>query len=544
MSQHTKPNWSGALASDGNIVIVGAGLAGLYTAIKLAPHPVTVVAAAPLGEGASSVWAQGGMAAAVGEGDTPEAHATDTIASGAGLVDEDLARSVAHDAPDCILDLLSLGVPFDKDLAGKLKVSREAAHSAGRVVRVSGDRAGGAIMAAVIATVRKTPSIKLLEGYHAHAIDTASGHVSGLHLTNHKGESFKLSARAIVLATGGIGGLYAISTNPPYARGEAIAMAARAGALIGDAEFVQFHPTALDIDKNPAPLATEALRGEGATLINDKGERFLLARDPRGEMASRDIVAQGVAEERAAGRQVFLDCREAIGTKFAKHFPTVYQHCKDAGLDPTVDLIPVAPAQHYHMGGIATDHHGRTNVPGLWTIGEAAATGLHGANRLASNSLLEAVVFGARAAHDIKQTVQVHPSDNEPQLHRANDLPAVKAPQNAANLNRLRKTMSDAVGVSRSGTDLAQAIIDISEIEHQATQEADTILANMALAARFIATAAYLREESRGAHFRRDFPDLKVNNAQRILLSMQELDDVLKRIAITNSSAKTVSQRA
>ena len=376
----------------GDIVIVGAGLAGLYTALKLAPLPVTIVAAAPLGEGASSVWAQGGIAAAVGEGDTAQSHAHDTIVAGAGIVDEDVARTVAEEAGDRVRDLLRYGVPFDRDLEGHFVLSREAAHSAKRIVRVSGDRAGAAIMQALIAAARATPSIRVLTGHEAEDLVIENGRVVGVRLargeTRGQGTYELIPASAVVLATGGVGGLYAVTTNPAYARGEAIAFAARAGAVIADPEFVQFHPTAIDIGADPAPLATEALRGEGALLVNKAGERFMLRHHPDAELAPRDIVARGVFEEIIAGRGAFLDCRKAIGDRFATAYPTVFAHCKSAGIDPVTELIPVAPAAHYHMGGIATDMHGRSSVEGLWAAGEVASTGLHGANRLASNSLL------------------------------------------------------------------------------------------------------------------------------------------------------------
>ncbi len=263
------------LGADGDVVIVGAGLAGLFTALKLAPMHVTVLAAAPLGQGTASGWAQGGVAAAVGADDSPALHAADTIAAGAGLVDAEVARFVTEEGPARISDLLDYGVPFDRDAQGRFLLSQEAAHSRRRVVHVSGDSTGAAIMQALIAKVRATPSIRVLEGYEADELITANGRVEGVRLVRSAGfgngtyEFFP--ACAVVLATGGIGGLYALTTNPPYARGEAIAMAARAGAVIGDAEFVQFHPTAIDVGLDPAPLATEALRGEGATLVNRDG---------------------------------------------------------------------------------------------------------------------------------------------------------------------------------------------------------------------------------------------------------------------------------
>src|SRR5580704_14965349 len=387
-----------------DVVIVGGGLAGLFCALKLAPRPVTLISAAPLGEGASSAWAQGGIAAAVADGDSAEAHAADTVAVGGGIVDEEIALGLAREAGARIHDLLHYGVPFDRDLEGKLAVGREAAHSARRIVHVRGDMAGKAIMSALIEAVRATPSIRVIEGFAAEALLTDDGAVTGLQIRkvgDATAKSLAIASRAVVLATGGIGHLYAVTTNPAEASGLGLAIAARAGAVIADPEFVQFHPTAIMVGRDPAPLATEALRGEGATLINDRGERFMLARHKLAELAPRDIVARGVFAEIAAGRGAFLDATASLGSHFAEKFPTVYASCLSAGIDPATQPIPIAPAAHYHMGGIAVDARGRTSLKGLWAGGEVSCTGAHGANRLASNSLLEAVVYAARIAEDI-----------------------------------------------------------------------------------------------------------------------------------------------
>lgn len=507
----------------GPIVIVGAGLAGLYTALKLAPLPVTVIAAAPMGEGASSIWAQGGVAAAVGEGDTAEAHAADTIAAGAGIVDPEIAITIASEGRARILDLSDYGVPFDRGNGGAYVLSREAAHNANRVVRVSGDRAGLAIMQALITRVRATPSIRLLEGFSAIGLVTTDGAVSGVRLIKTKpGQQIvvkTLDAGAVVLATGGVGSLYAVTTNPTMARGEAIAFAARAGAVIADAEFVQFHPTALDVGIDPAPLATEALRGEGATLVNRLGERFMLSIDPRAELSPRDIVARGVFAEIKAGRGAYLNCRTEPGARLAEAFPTVYAFCKEAGLDPTRDLLPVAPAAHYHMGGVATDVNGRTSVTGLWAAGEVASTGLHGANRLASNSLLEAVVVGDRVAGDIKTRKRT--VSNPVAMPLAADAPfAVDQDRRADALLRLRATMAEHVGVIREAEGLAMALAVIGDIEAKAGR--DIVLANMALTARLIASGALARHESRGGHWRADYPFADPALAQRSFVRLGE----------------------
>lgn len=513
----------------GDIVVIGAGLAGLFTALRLAPLPVTVVAAAPLGEGSSSVWAQGGIAAAVGEGDTPEAHAADTIAAGGGIVDAHVAEVVAAEAPARIADLLRYGVPFDRDLEGHFALSREAAHSRARVVRVSGDRAGAAIMQSLIAAVRATPSIRLLEGYEAidlilDAGGGSAGRVTGVRLvrTDAKGTgTFDfMPASAVVLATGGAGALFSVTTNPIYARGEAIAFAARAGAVISDAEFVQFHPTAIDVGADPAPLASEALRGEGAVLVNADGARFMGALHADGDLAPRDVVARGVFAEVVAGRGAFLDCRTAIGAAFPTAFPTVYAHCRKAGLDPVTQPIPVAPAAHYHMGGVATDLSGRTSLEGLWAVGEVAATGLHGANRLASNSLLEAVVLGARAADDIRRLVSPERAHPVAKTYRVGASRPLDLARRVELTRLLRRTMTEDVGVIRSAAGLERALVTLREIGNEAGD--DALIANMALAGEIIAASALARKESRGGHFRSDYPEASDRFAHRSAVTLSE----------------------
>jgi L-aspartate oxidase len=502
-----------------DVVIVGGGLAGLFCALKLAPRPVTVITAAPIGEGASSAWAQGGIAAAVGEGDSIESHVADTLKAGAGLVDENIARLMAHEAAARIADLLRYGVPFDRDLKGHYLLSREAAHSARRIVHVKGDRAGAAIMHALIEAVRKTPSIRLLEGLKLDDLLTDGRRVTGLRVRASNGVPLELPARAVVLATGGVGGLYAVTTNPREARGNGLAAAARAGALIADAEFVQFHPTALDVGRDPAPLATEALRGEGATLVNGKGERFMAALHPDAELAPRDIVARGVFAEIAAGRSAFLDGRQV--EKFAERFPTVYAAATGANVDPLKAPMPIAPAAHYHMGGVLTDANGRASLDGLWAAGEVASTGAHGANRLASNSLLEAIVFAARIAADIRGLLPQPSSaalpDMEPDLFAAE--------KSTAGGSDIRALMQAHVGVIRSAGGLAQALSTFAEIER--TQTGD--LRNMATAALLIAASAFARTESRGGHFRSDFPKSDPAQVQRSFVTLSEARQIAAR---------------
>ncbi|WP_024513711.1 L-aspartate oxidase [Bradyrhizobium sp. Tv2a-2] len=522
------------LTNTDHILIIGGGLAGLFCALKLAPRPVTVISAAPLGHGASSAWAQGGIAAALAESDSAEAHAADTIAAGAGLVDEEVALALTREAAGRIEDLLRYGVPFDRDLAGRLALGREAAHSTRRIVHVRGDMAGQAIIAALTEAVRKTPSIRVIEGFVAEALLTEDNMTTGVQLRRRDDVVAKpvtIAAPAIVLATGGIGHLYAATTNPQEAGGLGLAIAARAGAVIADPEFVQFHPTAIMVGRDPAPLATEALRGEGAILINAKGERFMLARHPAAELAPRDIVARGVFAEIAAGRGAFLDARAALGARFAEKFPTVHASCIDGGLDPATQPIPIAPAAHYHMGGIAVDTRGRSSIAGLWAGGEVASTGAHGANRLASNSLLEAAVYAARIAEDIAGSVLSSP---------ARALTARPIPRNCAMPARsgenLRTLMSSHVGVIRDGEHLAEAVRNFAVLERDTGNIA---LRNMATTALLVAASAFSRRESRGAHFRSDHPAEKTAFARRTMTTLDEARTVADRL---NDAARPAAQ--
>jgi L-aspartate oxidase len=526
-------------ATTSGVIVVGAGLAGLFTALKLAPRQVAVVSAARFGEGASSLWAQAGIAAALAEGDSPEDHAADTIAAGAGIVDEKIALLLAREARERVEDLLRYGVPFDKDLEGHLTFSREAAHGRSRILHVKGDTAGRAIMHALMETVRATPSIDVLEGFAARDLVLRDGRVAGLEVAPEDGGAFApgliLPASAVVLATGGAGQIYAITTNPREARGEGIAIAARAGAVIADAEFVQFHPTAINIGRDPAPLATEALRGEGATLINSRGERFMRAVHEDAELGPRDVVARAVYREVASGRGAFLDCR-GLGDTLAEHFPTVYAACRSAGIDPAKDPIPVAQAAHYHMGGILTDAQGRSTVDGLWACGEVASTGAHGANRLASNSLLEAVVFGARVAKDIGGSLATALP-----MKGAQEMPTAGGGHDERLEQVLRRTMSAEVGVIRDETSLTKALGTILSLEPEA--KADRRLANMLTTAKLITAAAFARKESRGAHFRSDYPVQDERLAQRSFLTLDKAEEIARAAIEAPSRQKTVRPR-
>jgi L-aspartate oxidase len=503
------------LMDAGDVLIVGAGLAGLFTALKLAPRPVTVLAAAPIGDGASSAWAQGGVAASVDAGDTPASHTADTVAAGAGIVDEAVMLRIAEEAGDRIEDLLRLGVPFDRDLEGKLSLGREAAHSHRRIVRVKGDRAGKAIMEALVAAVRATPSITIIEGWSAFELIRRGDRITGVHAHDMDNNVLSVTARATVLASGGVGQLFAVTTNPLQAQGQGMAMAARAGAVIADPEFVQFHPTAIAGPRDPAPLVTEALRGEGAILVDGQGRRFMPAVHPDAELAPRDVVARSIHREIAAGRPVFLDTRAALGARLPDAFPTVYQNCIGMGIDPVRDPIPVAPAAHYHMGGIKVDERGRSSLEGLWACGEVSSTGAHGANRLASNSLLEAVVYGARIAEDIATSDLVAAMGDAP----APTLDPA-APVSPLHVMQLRQVMTTLVGVVRSGDMIADALQQIARLEAMAGET--NLFSNLAVSARLIAAGALAREESRGGHFRSDFPEPREEWRHRTFITLDE----------------------
>lgn len=500
----------------GRVIIVGAGLGGLYAALNLAPLPVLMISPEVLGQGASSAWAQGGIAAAMAMPDSPEAHAADTVKAGAGTVEPAVAASVTAEARAHILDLTALGTPFDRDAAGGYVLSREAAHGMARVVRVRGDQAGREIMASLIAEVRRTPSVQVAEGLVAVALAVEAGRVTGVHVTAADGCSAPVLLRgsAVLLAGGGSGGLYALTTNPSRIRGEVIGMAARAGAMMADMEFVQFHPTAIDCGADPAPLATEALRGEGARLINRDGLRFMLPLHPDAELAPRDVVARAIFAETQAGHRPMLDLRGF--SDLANRFPAVFHACTQAGLDPAKVAIPVAAAAHYHMGGIEVSATGRASLPGLWACGEASATGLHGANRLASNGLLEALVYARRAARDISASV----SGTAPAPPVDIVLPPGGHVTNDARLQHLRHLMTRHVGVIRTADGLRHALRQIVALEAQA---ADTpAFRNMAATATLIAASALLRQESRGAHCRSDYPLTDPAQAHRSRLTLAE----------------------
>lgn len=469
-------------------VIIGAGVAGLTTALQLAPEPVVLLSSATLGADACSELAQGGLAASLGGDDGPGLHLCDTLAAGDGLCDQATVRRVVEAAPCAIEHLGRLGVAFDRDPDGMLRLGLEAAHSRRRIVHAAGDATGRELVRTLAAAVRRTSSITVLEGMEARRLFVEDGAIAGVLAVGRRG-AVAMSTNRVVLATGGIGGLFSDTTNPLASCGHGLALAACAGAELADLEFVQFHPTALDGPRRPMPLVSEAVRGEGAVLVNDRGQRFLTDA-PGGELAPRDVVARAVWRQLACGRRVFLDARQCLGPRFAERFPVIAHLCREAGIDPGVQLIPVRPAAHYHMGGVAVDAEGRSSVEGLWACGEVACTGLHGANRLASNSLTEAVATAGWVAESVADAL---PGCSRRLLHTL--VPPRPDP------SCIRPVVSAALGIIRDGKTLreaAAALLHISTVNPAASDPA--------LVALMIATAALGREESRGSHYRSDFP--------------------------------------
>jgi len=504
------------------VIVVGSGAAGMVAALALAPLRVALLTKTHTLAGGASPWAQGGVAAAVGRDDDPEQHAQDTIAAAAGLADPVIVSAMVADGPGAIAQLIRLGARFDRDDSGRLALSREGAHSRSRVVRAGGDSAGAEIVRALSAAVMEAHTIDLRTESFMEDFLLEEGRVVGLTAMSAAGAVLSHGARAVVLATGGIGRLFPATTNPREATGDGLAAAARAGARLADLEFVQFHPTALDVARDPMPLITEALRGAGALLVDARARPLRIEGWERAELAPRDIVAREIAARLARGERVALDARALGARRLESEFPQVIRTCVAAGYDPRRDVLPVAPAAHYHMGGIAVDAHGRTSIERLWACGEVACTGAHGANRLASNSLLEALVYGARVAEDIRSALPRSTVGATASFCRdmADDAMGTPWRPSLRLENRLRTAVGRGLGVMRDAEGIRETLASLDAFAGEATTGEAR---NMVLVGRLIAASALLREESRGAHRRRDFPEADARYANRAARTADEL---------------------
>ncbi|NCZ80806.1 MAG: L-aspartate oxidase [Actinobacteria bacterium] len=515
-----KPGWS----TSADVVVIGSGVAGLTTALNLRSHGLSVllVTKARIDEG-STKWAQGGIAAALGPGDTPDQHKKDTLIAGAGLCDSKAVDVLVSEGPEAVRKLIAQGAVFDKSETGEIALTREGGHLRDRILHAGGDATGAEVSRALLTAVKSDKGIEIIE--HALAIDalkSKTGRVCGvlLHVIgagSRDGVGSAL-ARAVVVATGGLGQVYSQTTNPAVSTGDGVALALRAGAKVADVEFIQFHPTVLWRDlanRGQQPLISEAVRGEGAILLNHKNEQFMVGKHPQADLAPRDVVAIEIFNQMQISGQphVWLDATKI--KDFANRFPTIYASCIKNGIDPTKEKIPVAPASHYASGGVLVDLNGKSSVDGLYICGESACTGAHGANRLASNSLLEGLVFGARiaAALSIDLPAQQQPVEDGKSILLD---PKILLP--------LQIAMSEGAGVLRSEASLTKTLQTLEELS-KLTSKDPRIEAweatNLHLLATVIVKSALLRTESRGSHWRSDYPQTQSNWASRII---QQID--------------------
>lgn len=515
-------------------VIVGSGIAGLSVALAAARGGKRSLVITKTSLEESNTWyAQGGIAAAVAEGDTTQAHGEDTLIAGAGLADPSAVAVLTDDAPARIAELIELGVPFDREQDGELELGREGAHSANRILHAGGDATGLHIEQTLADAVRQSLLIEQLENHFAtELVQDETGRVVGVKLLNERepGQEFEVRGDFVVLATGGAGQLYRYTTNPAVTTGDGLALAWRAGAALADLEFFQFHPTALNLPGAPTFLISEAVRGDGAILRNTGGEAFMHRYDPRLELASRDIVARAIASEMAhTGQPVYLDATHLGETTLRHRFPSIYRVCESFGLDMAHEGLPVSPAAHYFMGGILTGAWGETTLPGLFACGEAASTGVHGANRLASNSLLEGLVFGQRI-YDYTVSGKVTPlelSDSQQTGHLPLTTQAISdsvaaAPTELPTLAQLQDLMWQSAGLSRAQATLQTGLAKLESWQaalqtQPPTDRAGRELANLVELGRLVVWAALTRQESRGAHYRTDFPTSRTEWQRRLV---------------------------
>ena len=498
-----------------DIVVIGSGIAGLTAALECRDLGTIMVVTKDEVSAGSTHWAQGGIAWVQAEGDTVQQHIDDTLIAGAGLCIEDAVRVLVTEGPDEVAKLINRGAEFDRDLAGRLELTREGGHMRNRIAHAGGDATGAEIERALIAAVTADRGIEIVE--HALVLDLIPAEVGPgeqpavagvtLHVLGEgtRGGVGAVHAHAVVLATGGIGQIYAVTTNPPVSTGDGVAAALRAGARLRDIEFIQFHPTVLYLGagaRGQLPLVSEAVRGEGGLLVNSRGERFMVGKHQLAELAPRDVVAKQIMKEMAADGvdHVYVDGRMLAEETWRVRFPTIWHSCRRAGINPATDLIPVAPACHYFCGGVQTDLDGATNLAGLYACGEVASSGVHGANRLASNSLLEGLVFARRIAVDLRRRQQIrrHPAQDhrEPGLIDRSVVPAMQQA-----MSRDAGGLRDAAGLDRCARELV-GLGGRSGAESGLESWEATNLMTVATA---IVASARLREESRGAHWRDDF---------------------------------------
>ncbi len=505
------PGWS----TYADVVVIGSGIAGLTAALQLrasaAVGSVMVVTKDILSAG-STQWAQGGIAAALGPGDTPDQHLHDTLVAGAGICDEPAVRALVTEGPAAVHELIALGTVFDHTDGGELSLTREGGHHRDRIAHAGGDATGAEIQRALVAAVRAAPEIEVTE--HALVLDLIPGVEGGvagvtLHVMG-EGQRDGVGAvlcRAVVLASGGLGQVFSATTNPSVSTGDGMALALRAGAVLRDLEFVQFHPTVMWLgaaSEGQQPLISEAVRGEGGVLVDDDGVRFMQGQHELADLAPRDVVAKAIMRRmRESGAEhVWLDARGFGAAKWERRFPTILAVCRSYGIDPVTDLIPVAPACHYASGGVATDLQGQSSVPGLFACGEVACSGVHGANRLASNSLLEGLVFSRRIAANLATSL---PARQQPV---ADARPVGLLPGSLR--GRLQHVMTERAGVLRSRAGLAEGAAELAALARSTAEVADVAAwetTNLHTISTALLAAATEREETRGSHWREDFPE-------------------------------------
>jgi L-aspartate oxidase len=522
-----------SVPSQADFLVVGAGVAGLRAAIDLAAAgSVTVLAKREVAD-SNTQWAQGGIAAALSDEDEISLHLQDTLQAGDGLCNPEAAKVLVEDAPRRIEELIQWGTEFDRQ-GTKLTFGREGAHSRNRILHAHGDSTGREILRALYAKAKTLKNISVMEFEFSTDLIVEEGRVNGIHLITEKGQQQRMSASAVLLATGGLGQLYRNTTNPSVATGDGVAMAFRAGAEVSDMEFIQLHPTALYLKNAPRFLLSEALRGEGAYLRNLEMDRFMPKYHPMAELAPRDVVARAIIHEldvsRAPDPVVYLDLTHLDADHIKTRFPRIYATCLQYNIDITTELIPIRPAAHYAMGGIRSDLDGQSTLPGLYVAGEAAATGVHGANRLASNSLLEGLVFGARAGQAMRSEIGKASGMIGSLQHLASNGP-MNAHITDAHIEQVMGEIQDLmwrdVGIVRTGTTLKRALDQLDQIcprvSHPKTRRAFEAR-NIHLVGTLVARAALAREESRGAHYRLDFP--VHNNAKFLKHSIIKGDSI------------------